>query len=149
MEKAVLTVFGRHESEKIIEKSSDGPLLFLDYYGIIWLFSTRERPAAKARNENRKTRRTEMSEKTNYGAAEISEDLNNLGEEIATDTERTLDETHPRNFDFDEWAKMREAIKAMRARLDEMEEMIDRAEDAANGYDEDADEGEDYESFWA
>ena len=90
-----------------------------------------------------------MSEKTNYGAAEISEDLNNLGEEIATDTERTLDETHPRDFDFDEWAKMREAIKAMRERLDEMEEMIDRAEDAANGYDEDADEGEGYESYWA
>ena len=90
-----------------------------------------------------------MSEKTNYGAAEISEDLNNLGEEIATDTERTLDETHPRNFDFDEWAKMREAIKAMREKLDEMEEMIDRAEDAANGYDEDTDDGEDYESFWA
>jgi len=90
-----------------------------------------------------------MSEKTNYGAAEIAEDLNNLGDEIATDTERTLDETHPREFDFDEWAKMREAIKAMREKLDEMEEMIDRAEDAANGYDEDADEGEGYESFWA
>ena len=90
-----------------------------------------------------------MSEKTNYRAAEIAEDLNNLGDEIATDTERTLDETHPREFDFDEWAKMREAIKAMREKLDEMEEMIDRAEDAANGYDEDADEGEGYESFWA
>ena len=90
-----------------------------------------------------------MSEKTNYGAAEIAEDLNNLGDEIATDTERTLDETHPREFDFEEWAKMREAIKAMREKLDEMEEMIDRAEDAANGYDEDADEGEGYESFWA
>lgn len=90
-----------------------------------------------------------MSEKTNYGAAEIAEDLNNLGDEISTDTELTLDETHPRDFDFDEWAKMREAIKAMRERLDEMEEMIDRAEDAANGYDEDADEGEGYESYWA
>ena len=90
-----------------------------------------------------------MNTTTNYGAQAIAEDLENLGEEIAADTERTLDETHPREFDFDEWAKMREAIKAMRARLDEMEEMIDRAEDAANGYDEDADEGEDYESFWA
>ena len=90
-----------------------------------------------------------MSEKTNYGAAEIAEDLNNLGDEIATDTELTLDETHPRDFDFDEWAKMREAIKAMREKLDEMEEMIDRAEDAANAYDEDTDEGEGYESFWA
>ena len=90
-----------------------------------------------------------MSEKTNYGAQAIAEDLENLGEEIATDTERTLDEAHPREFDFDEWAKMREAIKAMREKLDEMEEMIDRAEDAANAYDEDADDGEDYESFWA
>ena len=61
-----------------------------------------------------------MSEKTNYGAAEIAEDLNNIGDEIANDTELTLDETHPRNFDCDEWSKMREAIKAMRARLDEM-----------------------------
>ena len=61
-----------------------------------------------------------MSEKTNYGAQAIAEDLENLGEEIATDTERTLDETHPREFDFDEWAKMREAIKAMREKLDEM-----------------------------
>ena len=90
-----------------------------------------------------------MSEKTNYGAAEIAEDLNNLGDEIATDTERTLDETHPREFRHEDWEAMREAIRTMRAKLDEMEEMIDRAEDAANGYDEDADEGEDYESFWA
>ena len=90
-----------------------------------------------------------MSEKTNYGAAEIAEDLENLGEEIATDTELTLDETNPRDFDFDEWAKMREAIKAMRGKLDEMEEMINRAEDAANGYDEDADEGEGYATYWA
>ena len=90
-----------------------------------------------------------MSKKETYGAQAIAEDLENLGEEIATDTGRTLDETHPREFDFDEWAKMREAIKAMREKLDEMEEMIDRAEDAANGYDEDADEGEGYESFWA
>ncbi len=90
-----------------------------------------------------------MNTTTTYGAQAIAEDLENLGEEIATDTERTLDETHLREFDFDEWAKMREAIKAMREKLDEMEEMIDRAEDAANGYDEDADDGEDYESFWA
>ena len=89
-----------------------------------------------------------MSEKTNYGAAEIAEDLNNLGEEIATDTGRTLDETHPREFDFDEWAKMREAIKSMRERLDAMEEMIDRAETEADEYDEETAEDR-YESFWA
>ena len=90
-----------------------------------------------------------MSEKTNYGAAEIAEDLENLGEEIATDTEMTLTETRPQDFDHDDWKALREAIKSMRGKLDEMEEMIDRAEDAANGYDEDADDGEDYESFWA
>ena len=89
-----------------------------------------------------------MSEKTNYGAAEIAEDLENLGEEIATDTERTLDETHPREFDFDEWAKMREAIKAMREKLDEMEEMIDRAETEADEYDEETAEDR-YETYWA
>ena len=89
-----------------------------------------------------------MSEKTNYGAAEIAEDLNNLGDEIATDTELTLDETHPRDFDFDEWAKMREAIKAMREKLDAMEEMIDRAETEADEYDEETAEDR-YESYWA
>lgn len=89
-----------------------------------------------------------MNTKTTYGAQAIAEDLENLGEEIATDTELTLDETHPRDFDFDEWAKMREAIKAMREKLDEMEEMIDRAETEADEYDEDA--GEDrYETYWA
>ena len=90
-----------------------------------------------------------MSEKTNYGAAEIAEDLENLGEEIATDTEATLTETRPQDFDHDDWKALRDAIKSMREKLDEMEEMIDRAEDAANGYDEVADEGEGYESFWA
>ena len=89
-----------------------------------------------------------MSEKTNYGAAEIAEDLNNLGEEIATDTGRTLDETHPREFDFDEWAKMREAIKSSRERLDAMEDMIARAETEADEYDEETAEDR-YESFWA
>ena len=89
-----------------------------------------------------------MSENTNYGAQAIAEDLENLGEEIATDTGRTLDETHPREFDFDEWAKMREAIKAMREKLDEMEEMIDRAETEADEYDEETAEDR-YETCWA
>ena len=88
-----------------------------------------------------------MSEKTNYGAAEIAEDLENLGEEIATDTEATLTETRPQDFDHDDWKALREAIKAMRARLDEMEEMIDRAETEADEYDEETAEDR-YETYW-
>ena len=42
---------------------------------------------------------------------------------------------------------MREAIKAMRERLDEMEEMIDRAASEADGYDEETAEDR-YESYW-
>lgn len=89
-----------------------------------------------------------MSKKQNYGAAEIAEDLKNLGDEIATDTERTLDETHPREFRHEDWEAMREAIRTMRAKLDEMEEMIDRAACEADGYDEEAEEDR-YESYWA
>ena len=85
-----------------------------------------------------------MSEKTNYGAAEIAEDLENLGEEIATDTEATLTETRPQDFDHDDWKALREAIKAMRARL----EMIDRAETEAEDYDEET-AGDRYETYWA
>lgn len=88
-----------------------------------------------------------MSEKTNYGAAEIAEDLENLGDEIATDTERTLDEMHPREFRHEDWEAMREAIRTMRAKLDEMEEMIDRAASEADGYDEEAEEDR-YETYW-
>ena len=88
-----------------------------------------------------------MSKKQNYGAAEIAEDLKNLGDEIATDTERTLDETHPREFRHEDWEAMREAIGTMRAKLDEMEEMIDRAACEADGYDEEAEEDR-YETYW-
>ena len=89
-----------------------------------------------------------MSGKTGYRPEDIADDLENLGEEIAMDTERTLDETRPRDFDCDEWSAMREAIKAMRERLDSMEEMIDRAEREADDYDEAAAEDR-YESYWA
>ncbi len=88
-----------------------------------------------------------MNTKTTYGAQAIAEDLNNLGEEIATDTERTLDETHPREFRHEDWEAMREAIRTMRAKLDEMEEMIDRAASEADGYDEEAEEDR-YETYW-
>ena len=88
-----------------------------------------------------------MESTRTYGAEAIAEDLKNLGEEIATDTERTLDETHPREFRHEDWEAMREAIKAMRAKLDEMEEMIDRAASEADGYDEEAEEDR-YETYW-
>ena len=88
-----------------------------------------------------------MNTKTTYGAEAIAEDLKNPGEEIATDTERTLDETHPREFRHEDWEAMREAIRTMRAKLDEMEEMIDRAASEADGYDEEAEEDR-YETYW-
>ncbi len=88
-----------------------------------------------------------MESTRTYGAEAIAEDLKNLGEEIATDTERTLDETHPREFRHEDWEAMREAIRTMRAKLDEMEEMIDRAASEADGYDEEAEEDR-YETYW-
>ena len=115
-----------------------------------------------------------MNTMTNYGAQAIAEDLENLNapaakpsgpptsearslakqgrkrvrEEIATDTEMTLTETKPEDFDHGDWKALREAIKSMREKLDAMEEMIDRAETEADEYDEDA--GEDrYETYWA
>lgn len=87
-----------------------------------------------------------MNDKRGYRAEDIAADLENLGEEIANDTERTLAETEPEDFSFDAWAAMREAIKAMREKLDEMEAAIDRAEDEANERG-DAAEGE-WESYW-
>lgn len=51
-----------------------------------------------------------------------------MREEIAADTEMTLTETKPQDFDHDDWKALREAIKSMREKLDAMEEMIDRAE---------------------
>lgn len=88
-----------------------------------------------------------MNNRENYGAAEIAEDLENLGEEIATDTEMTLTETRPQDFDHDDWKALREAIKSMREKLDAMEEMIDRAETEADEYDGETAEDR-YESYW-
>ena len=89
-----------------------------------------------------------MANEKTYRAADIAEDLSNLGDEIANDTERTLDETNPRDFRHEDWEAMREAIKAMRERLDEMEDMIDRAETEAESYDEETAEDR-YETYWA
>ena len=101
---------------------------------------------AKTKTENE--RMTTMNTMTNYGAQEIAEDLENLGEEIATDTEMTLTETKPEDFDHDDWKALREAIKSMREKLDAMEEMIDRAEAEAEEYDEETAEDR-YETYWA
>ena len=89
-----------------------------------------------------------MTNERTYRAADIAEDLSNLGDEIANDTERTLDETHPREFRHEDWEAMREAIRTMREKLDEMEEMIDRAETEADEYDEETAEDR-YETYWA
>ena len=101
---------------------------------------------AKTKTENE--RMTTMNTMTNYGAQAIAEDLGNLGEEIATDTEMTLTETKPQDFNHDEWETLREAIKSMREKLDAMEEMIDRAETEAEEYDEETAEDR-YETYWA
>jgi len=42
------------EGEKNNEKFSDGPLLFLDYYGIILAFLERERPAKRTQTKTEK-----------------------------------------------------------------------------------------------
>ena len=89
-----------------------------------------------------------MNTTTTYGAQAIAEDLENLGEEIATDAEMTLTETRPQDFDHDDWKALRDAIKSMRGKLDEMEEMIDRAETEAEDYDEETAEDR-YETYWA
>ena len=89
-----------------------------------------------------------MSKEETYGAQAIAEDLGNLGGELATDTEMTLTETKPEDFDHDDWKVLREAIKSMREKLDAMEEMIDRAETEAEEYDEETAEDR-YESYWA
>ena len=89
-----------------------------------------------------------MTNEKTYRAADIAEDLSNLGDEIANDTERTLDETNPHDFRHEDWEAMREAIKSMRERLDAQEEMSDRAETEADEYDEETAEDR-YETYWA
>ena len=79
---------------------------------------------------------------------DIASDLEQMGEELVSDTEAVLAETHPATFDFDEWKRLREAIKTMRENLDEVERILDEAEDAALEYDADAEEETQYESEW-
>ena len=88
-----------------------------------------------------------MNEKQNYGAEDLAGDLERFGEEIANDTERTIDETHPRNFRREDWTAMLEAIKAMREKLDTMEEIIERAATEAEEFDEETAEDR-YETYW-
>ena len=89
-----------------------------------------------------------MNGKIDYNGEDIASDLEQMGEELVSDTEAVLAETHPATFDFDEWKRLREAIKTMRENLDEVERILDEAEDAALEYDADADEEAQYESEW-
>ena len=85
---------------------------------------------------------------TTYDANDIAQDLKNTIEEIATATEMTLTETKPESFLSDDWAALREAIKAAKETLDELEEMIGRHETEADEYDIEIDENR-YETWWA
>ena len=89
-----------------------------------------------------------MNGKIDYNGEDIASDLEQMGEELVSDTEAVLAETHPATFDFDEWKRLREAIKTMRENLDEVERILDEAEDAALEYDADAEEETQYESEW-
>ena len=87
-----------------------------------------------------------MNQRQEFTGEDIAADLENLGEEIVKDTEALIAETTPATFDFDEWKRLREAVKTMRENLDEIERILDEAEDAAADYDGEEDGG--YESEW-
>ena len=87
-----------------------------------------------------------MNQRQEFTGEDIAADLENLGEEIVNDTEALIAETTPATFDFDEWKRLREAVKTMRENLDEIERILDEAEDAAADYDGEEDGG--YESEW-
>ena len=82
-----------------------------------------------------------------YDANDIAEDLKNNIEEIAADTELTLDETRPEDFKPEDWEGVRNAIKEARRTLRDMEERIDRMEREAEDYDREADECR-YATYW-
>ena len=88
-----------------------------------------------------------MEEKQGYGAGEIASDLKRLGEEIETDTERTLAEMRPIQFCEEEWNTMREAVKGMRESLDRIDELIERKSQEAAAFDDEAEEDR-YERYW-
>ena len=80
-----------------------------------------------------------------YDANDIAEDLKNNIEEIAGDTELTLDETKPEDFKADDWEGLRNAIKEARRTLRELQEQIDRKQIEAEEFD--ADDAR-YETSW-
>ena len=87
-----------------------------------------------------------MNGKIDYNGEDIASDLEQMGEELVSDTEALLTETTPATFDFDEWQRLRDAVKTMRENLDEIERLLDEKEDEAASYDGDEDGG--YESEW-
>ena len=82
-----------------------------------------------------------------YDANDIAEDLKNNIEEIAADTEVTLDETRPEDFKPEDWEALRNAIKEARRTLRDLEEQIERKGREAEDYDPEADE-ERYAPYW-
>ena len=82
-----------------------------------------------------------------YSANDIAEDLKNNIEEIAGDTEMTLNETNPADFKPEDWEAMRDAIKEARKTLRDLEEQIERKGREAEDYDPEADE-ERYATYW-
>ena len=82
-----------------------------------------------------------------YDADDIAEDLKNNIEEIAADTEGTLDETSPEDFKAEDWEVLRNAIKEARRTLRDLEEQIERKGREAEDYEYETDENR-YASYW-
>lgn len=82
-----------------------------------------------------------------YDADDIAEDLKNNIEEIAADTEVTLDETKPEDFKAEDWEVLRNAIKEARRTLRDLEEQIERKEIEAEDYNHETDENR-YATYW-
>ena len=82
-----------------------------------------------------------------YDADDIAEDLKNNIEEIAADTEGTLDEISPEDFKAEDWEVLRNAIKEARRTLRDLEEQIERKCHEAEDYDLEMDENR-YATYW-
>ena len=82
-----------------------------------------------------------------YDADDIAEDLKNTIEEIAADTEVTIDETSPEDFKAEDWEVLRNAIKEARRTLRDLEEQIERKGREAEDYDYETDENR-YATYW-
>ena len=87
------------------------------------------------------------NQKTNYEPKDIAHDLWHLCDELLADTETTLAETKPEDFDADGWGKLREAIADRKKKLTELDEAIERKEIEAEEYDPEFDR-ERYETCW-